>query len=106
MKFSIITMDQRRLRDTLDEIEKQTCKKMKTSSVGCGTGTDTVYQKKKKKKERNTEQRLCRDIDVRTDFTDFWYNLVTMSDPKQSLDLRRLRLFLKVGRCFFAWRKW
>ena len=33
-------------------------------------GTDTVYQKKKKKKERNTEQRLCRDIDVRTDFTD------------------------------------
>ena len=69
MKFAIITMDQRRLRDTLDEIEKQTCKKMKTSSVGCGEQIQFI-KKRRKKKERNTEQRLCRDIDVRTDFTD------------------------------------
>ena len=89
MKFAIITMDERRLRDTLDEIEKQTCKKMKTSSVGCGEQIQFIKKRRKKKKEIRNEDFVEISMSVLILLMS-WYNLVTMSDPKQSLDLRRL----------------
>ena len=89
MKFAIITMGQRRLRDTLDEIEKQTCKKMKTSSVGCGEQIQFIKKRRKKKKEIRNKDFVEISMSVLILLMS-WYNLVTMSGSKRSLDLRRL----------------